>query len=138
LPDYEAVFSIYPNIFSVQVVNRENVDDSFAISIYAKQDRKVGAIVIGFHVNQRSPTIAELSNMLGKPTSIAVVATRAVTSYTLSFGDYACFGANTLPDSYNHTGFLQHPNSLHFCEGEDNALAWRLWRGFRSLEAYRR
>lgn len=138
LPNYQSTFNEYPSAFTVQVINRVNASDSFAMSVYSYGDRRVSSIVFGVYLSENSPTIAELSNILGMPARIAITSTRAVTAYTLAFSDYACITANTIPDSHNHMGILQHPNSLTFCDGQDLEPGWRLWRGFRTIDAYLR
>lgn len=136
--DYNTSFNEYPTAFTVQVINRENADDSFAMSVYSYQDRRVSAIVFGVHLSQSSPNIAELSNVLGMPARMAITVTRAVTSYTVAFSDHACVAATTLPDVHNHTGILQRPNSLTFCDGQNMESVWRSWRGFQTIDAYLR
>jgi len=53
LPDYETSFSEYPSAFTVQVINRQNADDSFVMSVYSYEDRRVSTIIFGVHKIRR-------------------------------------------------------------------------------------
>jgi len=62
------------------------------------------------------------------PARMAITVTRASLRTQSLFSDHRVLPQQTLPDVHNHTGILQRPNSLTFCDGQNMETVWRSWR----------